>query len=163
MRGLILLLIIGCVSTDHREASQFITLKASELSALISSSINPKNIHLFYDDEFYTTFESYDYFSEILKNYRKFSFDSGVKYSRKYDCEDFARGMQHYFQVRYYKSNYKDQSFALGVASYHTDEGVNHALCIVVIGEKVVFIEPQNGRYVELSEKEKENVFQVVF
>ena len=163
MKYLILLFLVGCTTQSYKVTGVDKTLRVAELSKAITQEANPTNIHLFFDDESYTVFENMDYFKGILADYRKHSFDSGLRYSKKYDCEDFSRGMMHYFQVKYYRSHYKASAFALGVASYRTDEGYNHALCVAVIGDEVVFVEPQNGFIMNLSEREKRSLMQVVF
>ena len=163
MKYLALLLLIGCASPVIQDDIYSRSMKPTQVSALISDRIEPRNINLFFSDESYTVFSNRSYFRAILDDYRKHSFNSGVRYSKRYDCEDFARGMQHFFQVRYGKSKHRGQSFALGVANYRTDEGFNHSLCVALIGDEVLFVEPQRGHFVELSKKERESLFSVNF
>lgn len=163
MRGLILLLLVSCSTGIRNVDGPSKAMKPSELTDLIVSKIKSTGIKIYFHDEAYTSFGGRLYFEEILKNYRKLCFDLDVNYSKKYDCDDYARGMQHFFQVHYSKSSYDEQSFALGVVFYRKDEQYNHAVCVAVINGEVLFIEPQNGLYIELSEQEKKKLFRITF
>lgn len=110
--------------------------------------------------------------SEMYSKYRKEMFSKGVvSWDVGYDCNKFSSSFYSFYQTRYFVDSYKsgrEQSIAVGEFYYKPDisrgDGANyHAINIMVIEGEFKFFEPQTGKFLNLSEKEKKSATLVKF
>lgn len=81
--------------------------------------------------------------------------EDGLHYSNENpDCDDFVRAFAYYAQIY----NKKNIPVAIGEFSYP-----DHVVNIVITTDDTIFIEPQSGDTVELTEKQIENCNMVRF
>lgn len=76
-------------------------------------------------------------------------------YTRKNDCDNWARAYAQHAEDCHAMSKGSDaEGLAVGEFFYTKDSGDGHAIVIAVIDDQVVFIEPQNGLTLQLTEAE---------
>lgn len=163
MRVLFILCLFGCVTSENHLGDDLRVMQRGEISALIRSEMRPRDAFVDLGDNKYSVFKDEHSFKLILNEYTKYTFDSGLRYSKKYDCEDYARGMLQFFQVRYSRSKHKGESFAVGVINYMHRSNSAHAICVAVTEQGILFIEPRTGFVKELTEQEKRSIYLVIF
>lgn len=109
--------------------------------------------------------------SETLKgfydDFRQQIFDQGVvNWDDRFDCNHFAGYYVALAQTRYYLANFQSRSaantLALGTYWYHSAKG-GHAIVAAMTERGVVFIEPQTGKEVNLTDAEKQSAYLKVF
>lgn len=85
-------------------------------------------------------------------------------WSRRNDCDNFARAYcQAAADAHALSSGNNDEGLAVGEFWYQRERGGPHAIVIAYTDAGRVFIEPQNGRRLELSEPELKSCFFVRF
>lgn len=77
------------------------------------------------------------------------------KWKETWDCDNFAYLFFVFSQICHAKSNRPEEGLAVGVMYYATDDGGGHAINFAVSKGEVKTIEPQTGKIVNLSQKEK--------
>lgn len=99
----------------------------------------------------------------ILSHYGQWKadlFDKGVtKWDSRFDCNRFAASFASSVQLKFYSLKFhsytKAQAGAIGEIWYKPDNGAYHAINIIFTETGIRFFEPQNGTFIELSDKEK--------
>lgn len=83
-------------------------------------------------------------------------FDKVGSYSRKNDCDNWARAYAQHAQDCHAMSNGNaDEALAVGEFFYTKTDGSGHAICMAVVdGFRLAFIEPQNGTELHLTPNE---------
>lgn len=88
-----------------------------------------------------------------------------VRWDTRFDCNQFASYYVSLAKIRHYARNWSSrdraQSVAVGFVWYHPDgnpPGQNHAIVCAVTPEGVVYLEPQTGRYLNLSPAEVQSI-----
>jgi len=106
--------------------------------------------------------------SSIIEIWESFIADlkvRGLPYTRRHDCDDFARAFAQYFCDAHALTP-EDPAIPETSASapavfeiwYTQDSGDGHAINQIRSKEKgFVFFEPQNGKFLDLSKKEKDS------
>ena len=127
----------------------------------------------------YTIFDGLEYLSVRDREYRKLDLDwllkdfyslwrqflneQNLKYSNKFDCDNFAFGYKHLAEMVHYNSPAMEDAPAVGVVHYLQGGDANkaHAINFVFINGKTepIFIEPQYGSQIPLYDMEKETVY----
>ena len=85
------------------------------------------------------------------------------------DCDDFARLAAAYVQFLHYRTlgQIRKSALSFGEVFYVTKEGGGHAINIAIVGtkgnEEVIFFEPQTGKIVELTLKERDSIYYIRF
>lgn len=109
------------------------------------------------------------YLPEFYDEFRKELFDKGVvKWDERFDCNHFASYYISLAQVKFYakswNSNTKAQTLAMGIYWYTKDNNQgNHAIVVILTENGLVYLEPQTGKMVKLTESEKNSSFLKVF
>ncbi len=108
-----------------------------------------------------------EYYQEFRKELSRVGI---INWSEQFDCDHFARYYTSYLETKYFSENFMNksgpQSVAVGVVFYlvNGDENRGHAInCAIDDNDEIIIIEPQNGKIVILSDKEKESVFLVLW
>jgi hypothetical protein len=110
------------------------------------------------------------------KGYNKFKnwlFKRGILGWRyTFDCDNYAEAFRVFLQIVHTKAqkgkadNYRKQAVAIGVIWYEKDGWGGHAINLIVTKEEenlvVKFVEPQNGKVMELTQTELESIFFVL-
>ena len=123
------------------------TITGDSSYAVVSSSA----LRAFYDD----------FRSEIFRN--------GVtKWEPRFDCNHFAAYYVALAQTRYYLANFHSgtapQSLAVGVFWYRPNVGPNgHAIVMALTERGVIYLEPQDGRELQLTAAEKQTAYLRLF
>lgn len=77
------------------------------------------------------------------------------KWCDKYDCDDFSMAFKLACQEAHWESGQTDcDGLAVGILHYCPDTGGGHAINWAITDEGVVYIEPQTGEFICLSESE---------
>ena len=148
-------------------------LPKSELIRVLNvqGGINPPIIHA--PDANYVLY-SLDYIKgEGYSRFKDWLFKRGILgWRHTFDCDNYAEAFRVFMQIVHSKAqadkddNSRKQSVAVGVIWYERDGRGGHAINIVVtkVDDKLTvrFIEPQDGKEVELSGSEKESIFFVL-
>ena len=148
-------------------------LPKSELIRVLNvqGGINPPIIHA--PDANYVLY-SLDYIKgEGYSRFKDWLFKRGILgWRHTFDCDNYAEAFRVFMQIVHSKAqndkddNSRKQSVAVGVIWYERDGRGGHAINIVVtkVADKLTvrFIEPQDGKEVELSKSEKESIFFVL-
>jgi hypothetical protein len=115
----------------------------------------------------------------LLPAWIKFKAEMGIKYTDRYDCDDFAK-MFSAFSNLYYAQHRDNKAESLAVAQYlFTVEssritlpngmeievgGGGHAINVILLCDGTAcFVEPQSGEIVELTEGEMQSCDFVIF
>jgi len=94
----------------------------------------------------------YPYFSKELERL------GIIEWSEKFDCEDFAAMYKILCQVCHKNSRSTQGGLAVGAVDYQKDSGEYHCINIAFTDQGLVFIEPQTGKELKLSENEKNSI-----
>lgn len=94
-------------------------------------------------------------------------FARGVtKWDQRFDCNHFASYFVSLAQVQFYRDNFhgrtQAQTLALGVYWYHQAGTGSHAIVVALTERGLIFIEPQTGVELSLTEPERESAFMVL-
>lgn len=99
------------------------------------------------------------WFSEFVST---LDYNSIPKYSKKFDCDDFANWF--FIEARkYYAFNNSgnEQSPTIGYMTYKIDSGDNHAVVFIVFkGFKVKYYDVEQRKFIELSESEVKSIYE---
>jgi hypothetical protein len=103
----------------------------------------------------------------MYEEFRGELFSKGVtKWDERFDCNHFASYYVALAQTKYYLANFHSgaapQSLALGVYWLKDGNGA-HALVVALTDAGIVFIEPQTGKEVALTGKQKAGAFMKFF
>ena len=78
----------------------------------------------------------------------------------KYDCDDFAMAFKLAVQEAHWQSDQTtNDGLAVGIVHYHSDRGGGHAINWAVTEDGLIYIEPQTGEIICLSEQELRSRF----
>jgi hypothetical protein len=103
-----------------------------------------------------TTF--YTYFLDWLK------VNGLEKWKNKFDCDNFEAVYYAFAHACHSKSDRSEEGIAVGQMFYKLDGGRGgHAINVAVTDDGLIFIEPQNGRRIQLSTAERESCWFVRF
>lgn len=106
----------------------------------------------------------------VVRNYKKYFKKKmnadptlGLQWRQKHDCDDFSCAYRMYMQALHSVQPGKSgESIAVSEIWYVTDDGGAHAINMVIVDDyQPLFIEPQTGDPVRLSNKEKKSVYYV--
>jgi hypothetical protein len=87
--------------------------------------------------------------------FREDRFNKVGRYSRKNDCDNFARAYAQLAQDCHAMSTGRDaEGLAVGEVFYITRKGEGHAIVCAFTDQGRKFIEPQTGRVIDLTENE---------
>jgi|TARA_R100000781_G_scaffold90496_1_gene55944 hypothetical protein len=148
-------------------------LPKSELTRVLNAQggINTPIIHA--PDANYVLY-SLDYIKgEGYTRFKDWLFKRGILgWRHTFDCDNYAEAFRVFMQIVHSKAqtdkddNSRKQSVAVGVIWYERDGRGGHAINVIVtkVDDKLTvrFIEPQDGKEVELSKSEKESIFFVL-
>jgi hypothetical protein len=81
-----------------------------------------------------------------------------VQWSKKFDCEDFARTFKVLAQACHLKSRGQEDGIAIGEIDYTQESGEYHCINVAFTDVGVVFMEPQSGKELKLTENEKNSI-----
>lgn len=98
--------------------------------------------------------------------FKNWLLDLGIyKWERRHDCDDFARSFCCLAQAAHaLTQGNDDEAVAVGEFCYVANGIGPHAIvCAVVEGNEVVFLEPQSGQFLTLTEDERKSCFRVSF
>lgn len=103
-------------------------------------------------------------------DFRQALFDEGVtKWDQRYDCNHFASYYVARAQAKFYLANFHSrspaQTLALGVFWYNQGGiyGRGHAIVAAFTERGLIFIEPQTGQELHLSQAERQSAWLKVF
>lgn len=164
------LFLIGC-SPKHPPIDESKTLHYAELERFIVSEHGMRSSDKFYaDSQFFIVNEDWvkgefaPSFNQFLLEFRKKYAKSGIS-----DCDNFAflaANFANFLHTSQLASS-NDVGIAFGVIGYPRDMGGGHAVNLIIVGSKekpdLLFFEPQTGKFVNLSKKEKEQSILVSF
>jgi len=140
-----------------------------EVQYKIKESVKNDNLVINAPDASYCMF-SLDYIlGEGYSRFKKWLFKRGILgWRHTFDCDNYAEAFRVFLHTIHSKAMVKEkntqskQSVAFGVIWYTRDKGGGHAINILISEKdglnKVLFLEPQNGQLVELSDKEKQSI-----
>ena len=81
------------------------------------------------------------------------------KWTKKWDCEDFAREFKSLAQICHNNSPLATaEGLAIGEIDYTKESGERHCINIAFTDKGVIFIEPQTGESLLLTENEKNSI-----
>lgn len=109
------------------------------------------------------------WFSVFYDWWKKTRFDVGLtKWERINDCDNFARSFAQAAQDCYALTalppgETRPEALAVGEFMYTQQNGGGHAIVIAFTEVGFVFIEPQTGQFLTLTEQEKDSCFYVRF
>jgi hypothetical protein len=103
----------------------------------------------------------------LLKNfynwYKGFLFNQDVvRWDTRFDCDDFARSYSTLIQLAHFQAKgNNDEGVAVGEIFFHIngDPTKGHAINCAFTEEGLIFIEPQNGTQLHLSNEEVNSIF----
>lgn len=106
---------------------------------------------------------------QIQYQYEKFRTDlfkkDIVRWDQRFDCNHFATAFANFMQIQHSAQNWGDatraQTLAIGFIFYLSqgNKKPGHAIVEALTPEGVVHIEPQTGKFVDLTPAEKASVF----
>lgn len=157
---------------DQQQYSGYL-LSVNQLESILKTTF--PNAHIETSDSKYLTITK----SELVYDYiSTFIMDLGMKYSDKFDCDDFSVAFKMYTQLKHARNDYPGQSRALGVIHYVVDsrEGA-HAINVfidIVLDEtdgkykaEVYFLEPQQDNAIlafrRLTPREIQSAYYIKF
>ena len=98
------------------------------------------------------------------KNFRKWLSENQLSRWKDYwDCDNFSFAFYSFAQIchaRTMQNLAKDdraQGLAIGVMFYHMEGAGGHAINFIHTNGEIVGFEPQNGKYINLTKKEKDS------
>lgn len=102
------------------------------------------------------------------QEYRRDLFDKGVvKWDRTFDCNRFSQSFASFIQIKYFSESFHQsgapEAILVGEVYYTDDERGNHAINVFLTKNGFVFFEPQIGKLVNLSSKERGSVSFIKF
>lgn len=99
-------------------------------------------------------------FSQSFSNFLV-SIKQNIYISESNDCDDFSEYAYAYIRYLQHNKTYnKNFSVCFGKVYYLTDAGIGHAVNFFISSDgEVLFYEPQKYQIIELSKKEKINIF----
>jgi len=99
------------------------------------------------------------------KYYRKVLDGLGINnWAENFDCDDWARLYRDLSMACHHAANGTTEGIAVGTFSYKKDGVYPHMINTAIVDDnKVIFIEPQTGLELILSQREKESCWAVYF
>jgi hypothetical protein len=86
-----------------------------------------------------------------------------MKWTRNNDCDNFARAYAQYAADCHALTSNQTEGLAVGEFYYRPASGGGHAIVIALTDEGVIFIEPQTGKQLQLTQEEISSCFFVRF
>lgn len=85
--------------------------------------------------------------------------------TQAFDCENFSRLYANWADILHSRTpGHPVSGIAIGTFAFTRDDGLNHAINIAICNNgEVVFIEPQSGNIIQLSDNEKWNALDCRF
>lgn len=111
----------------------------------------------------------YYFLMDYIKAYQQLKQENNVTvWNRVFDCDDFAQLFVAYAKVKNRHASVHDKSYdglAIGEIWYRRASNDEcHAINVVLLGfANVIFIEPQTGEVVKLTEKEVKSIYFIRF
>lgn len=124
------------------------------------------NAHIVMNDDTYALVDTKwlekdfsSYFNKVIKKTKKGNYP--------FDCDDFVRLFRHELQLSHIKGKVESQSYLIGEIHYvdvkQDDIEIRHALCGVFSVQEgnliLLFFEPQECKFVALSEEQVESIY----
>ena len=103
---------------------------------------------------------------EFKTSFAEFREKYGIVYDPKaFDCENFGRLYSNWADMLHSRTpGHPVSGVAIGTFAYTRDDALRHGINIAICnGGEVVFIEPQSGNIIQLSENEKWNALDCRF
>lgn len=115
-----------------------------------------------FSDEFFNL-PSYDwvfnaFYPYFQKELRRLKIDG---WSNKFDCEDFTKFFKTLAQACHKSSKGTAEGLAVGEISYTKTSGEYHSINIIETEKGLIFLEPQTGESLILTENEKNSINKV--
>jgi len=100
----------------------------------------------------------------FYERWRADIFEKGVtKWEGRFDCNKFAAAFCASAQLEYYRDNFHSwtpgQALAVAEVWYRPDKGGAHAIVVAMTERGPVYVEPQTGKELALTESEKRSVY----
>jgi hypothetical protein len=104
-----------------------------------------------------------DWLVDFYPKYRDRLFKLGVaKADDSFDCNHFSYNFVALAQTDYYVTSFHDRirgdTLAVGLIWYITRFGQGHSIVMAVTEQGIVYMEPQTGQFVTLTESEKATI-----
>ena len=143
-------------------------LSNKELRADLNN-VFPNSQKFLSDKDYLTPQKSWVSGDLYFKNFKKWLWSNNLDTWQEYwDCDNFAFALYTFSQICHARTMEKTkeidraQGLALGVIFYKMDGVGGHAINFVHTEDKIYGFEPQSGKYLNLSKKEKESCWLVV-
>lgn len=128
-------------------------------SAVLEMGVPPWVPPFFYDISYAKPSKSW-----LLNTFGSWFFSRRGKYSRKNDCDNFARAFCVFCQDAHAETSQPDEAAAVGEFCYIRDDGTGaHALNLAFTDSGPTFIEPQTCKEVTLTKHEISTCFRISF
>jgi len=99
----------------------------------------------------------------LSRHYEKFRdelFNKGVlKWNSDFDCNQFSLAYHSFSQITYNSERKTGQSIAIGEVYYLKNGLTGHAVNFAIVDRGVIFIEPQTGLEIKLTDIERQSIF----
>ena len=86
-----------------------------------------------------------------------------LKWAENFDCDNFSSFYYSFAQACHTKSNRKEQGIAVGEMFYRQNGTGGHAINVAITEKGVIYIEPQTGQQIKLTDVEKQSCWSVRF
>ncbi len=118
---------------------------------------------IFSDNEY--NLPTYSYiFNKFYPYFQKELFRLKIDgWSQKFDCEDFAKLFKTLIQACHAQSKGNAEGIAVAEIHYKREDGVNHAINAIITDKGLIFLEPQTGESLVLTENEEKSIYYVNF
>lgn len=127
----------------------------------------PDNVAPFFYDETYAKPTNSWLFDKFYPWFKAHRWSGSLhRWSRKNDCDNFARAFCTYAQDAHARTSGNDaEALAVGEFCYHASSNVQgpHAIVCAVTEDGLIFIEPQTGERLNLTPQEISTCFRVSF
>lgn len=118
---------------------------------------------IFSDSEYNLPTNSY-VFNKFYPFFQKELFRLKIDgWSQKFDCEDYAKMFKTLMQACHQNSDGDAEGIAVAEIHYKRDSGDNHAINAIITDKGLIFLEPQTGESLVLSENEEKSIYFVNF
>lgn len=158
------LLLSGCSKKEEQMTTKDV-IGSQNVAQYISQATNGEyEFNTFTPDVAYAIVNS-KWLEGFYKRWRSDLFDKGVvHWDNRFDCNKFAASYCAAAQIEFYNATFHSrtnaQALAIGEMWYRPDNAkTNHAIVIVISERGIIYIEPQNGKEVKLSNKEKSSIY----
>lgn len=171
---IVILLGLGFVTYNELKPKSITTqtsIVVDSLPLTLYSNIQFTNAKVYCFDSKYTTVNLEWLQKTYYKEFKKELFKDGVvNWVGSFDCDKFSRFYSIYLQTKFLLEHFADrtgpQSVAVGNLFYYigADEKKGHAINIIFKEDNTfVYLEPQTGELVTLTEMERDSVFLILW